>query len=314
MTDGSDRRDFLKSATALAAAIAAAPAGVDPPHRPATQAPTKAARLRRLLEGPPFHAPVIETVLQARLAEQEGFQFLCVSGQAPSRALGIPDVGLVTLSDLLTVAAPIAANTEIPVLCDMEDGKGTAMHVYRGIQLYERAGIVGALIEDASLVPHMGAPKGDVIPLQQMVDKIHAAADARRDQSFLLLIASVGLREGRPKNEVMDRAAAYAEAGADAFWFPGLPLADNAQASLVVKRPIMSTTGTVDQMKEAKVAFAAILDFGMISLGAVRRALQELKATGAVTNATKEAMPFEVLRELDHTAEVRSRAQKYHVN
>ena len=314
MTDGSDRRDWLKSAAAIAAAIAAAPARADALPRPEVQSPTRAARFRRLLEGPPFHSPVIETVLQARLAEQEGFPLLSVSGQAPSRALGIPDVGLVTLSDLLAVAAPIAGNTDVPVLCDMEDGKGTAMHVYRGIQLYERAGIVGALIEDADLVPHLGAPKGDLVPVEQMVDKIHAAADARRDQNFVLLIASVGLREGRPKNEVMDRAAAYAEAGADAFWFPGLPLADNAQASAVVKKPIMSTTGTVEQMKDAKVGWAAILDFGMISLGAVRRALQELKTTGAVANATKEALPFEVLRELDHTAEVRSRAKQYHVN
>ena len=75
----------------------------------------------------------------------------------------------------------------------------------------------------------------------------------------------------------------------------------------------MSTGGTVEQMKEAKVAFAAILDFGMISLGAVRRALQELKATGAVANATKEALPFDALRELDHTQDVRNRAKTYHV-
>lgn len=311
MPDRADRREFLKSASAVAAGLLVtgpATAAAEP-----VQSATRAARFRRLLRGEPFHSPVIETVLQARLAEQEGFPLLCVSGQAPSRALGIPDVGLVTLTDLLQVAAPIAGAVDIPVLVDMEDGKGTAMHTYRGVQLYERAGIAGALIEDADLVPHMGAPKGDLIPLDKMVDKIHAAADARRDHDFVLLIASVGLREGRSKTEVIDRAAAYAEAGADAFWFPGLPFPDNAAAADVVKRPIMSTSGTVAELKAARVAFAAMLDFGMITLGAVRRALQELKATGAMVNATKEALPFEALRTLDQSPEVRARARTYHV-
>jgi len=146
-----------------------------------------------------------------------------------------------------------------------------------------------------------------------MVDKVHAAVDARKDPNFVILIASVGLREGRAKPEVMERAQAYSEAGADAFWFPNLPLAENAQAAETIKKPLMSTSGTVDQMKEAKVSFAAMLDFGMISLGAVRRALQELKATGAMQNATKEALPFEMLRQLDHTQEVRAMARKYRV-
>ena len=92
-------------------------------------------------------------------------------------------------------------------------------------------------------------------------------------------------------NEVMERAAAYEEAGADAFWFPGLPLQEHPKAAAVVKKPLMSTDGTLAQLKDAKVAFAAILDFGTISLGAVRRALQELKTTGSVQNATKEALP-----------------------
>ncbi len=140
-----------------------------------------------------------------------------------------------------------------------------------------------------------------------MVDKIKAAVDARRDADFVVMAASVGLREGRPKTEVMDRAAAYAEAGADAFWFPGLPMAENREAFALVKKPIMSIGGTIEEMRAVNVAFAAFLDFGMIALGAVRRALQEIIATGAITNATKEALPFAALRELDDTAGERAR-------
>jgi methylisocitrate lyase len=312
MKDRTGRRDFIKSSALIAAGTLA---GTTQPIAPATaQASTlsKGARFREALKQP-FHAPVIETVHQARLCEMEGFQLVCVSGQAPSRALGIPDVGLVTMTDLLNLSATIAANTDLPVLADMEDGKGNAMHFYRGIQLFERAGMAGILVEDADLVPHMGAPKGDLVTTAQMVDKIHAAVDARRDQNFVILVAPVGLREGRALNEVFDRAAAYEQAGADAFWFPGLPLKDNVKAAEVVKKPLMSTQGTLAELKEAKVAFAAILDFGMISLGAVRRALQELKTTGAIPNATKEALPFEVLRQLDRTQEVRDRARKYNV-
>ena len=314
MSISPDRRAFLKSASAFAAgAVATAPTiGASHPIAP-DQARTRAGRLRQLLQGEPFYSPVIENLLSARLAVQEGFPFVCISGQAPSRALGIPDVGLVTLSDLLAVAAPIAGGVDIPVLLDLEDGKGSAMHVHRGIQLCERAGIAAALIEDADLNPHLGAPKGDLVPLDKMVDKIKAAADARHDPDFVLLIASVGLREGRSKTEVMDRAAAYAEAGADAFWFPALPMAENKAAYAVVKKPIMSIGGTIAEMKAVNVAFAAFLDFGMIALGAVRRALQEIKATGAITAATKDALPFAALRDLDDTAGVRERARRFHV-
>ncbi len=310
------RREFLSSATALAAGALAGPelgSATATPPMPTPQTLTRAGRLRQLFKGDPFYSPVLENLLSARLAEQEGFPFVCISGQAPSRALGIPDVGLVTLSDLLAVAEPIAGGVDIPVLLDIEDGKGTAMHVYRAIQLAERAGLSAILIEDADLVPHLGAPKGDLVPLATMVDKIKAAADARRDPDFVLLVASVGLREGRTKTEVMERAAAYAEAGADGFWFPGLPMAENKAAFGVVKKPIMSIGGTIEEMKAVNVAFAAFLDFGMIALGAVRRALQEIKATGSIATATKDALPFPALRELDRGQEVRTRARKYHV-
>lgn len=312
MLDATDRRQFLKSASALAAGTLVTPES-NAAALAARQATTKAARLRQALAGEPFYSPVIENLLSARLAEQEGFPLVCVSGQAPSRALGIPDVGLVTMSDLLAIGAPIAGGVEIPALLDIEDGKGTAMHVYRGIQLTERAGFSAVLMEDADLVPHLGAPKGDLVPKQTMIDKIKAATDARRDHDFVVMVASVGLREGRGKNEVMDRAAAYAEAGADAFWFPGLPMAENKEAYAVVKKPIMSIGGTVPEMKAANVAFAAFLDFGMIALGAVRRALQEIKSTGSIASATKDALPFPALAELDRSAEVRARARTYHV-
>ncbi|MEO8448483.1 MAG: hypothetical protein ABI647_01760, partial [Gemmatimonadota bacterium] len=79
-----------------------------------------------------------------------------------------------------------------------------------------------------------------------------SAVRAGRDRG--VLIASVGLREGPAMTEVTDRAAAYEAAGADAFWFPGLPLKDNPQAAAVVKKPPMSTDGTLAEIKEAGVA------------------------------------------------------------
>lgn len=311
MRERPDRRHFLKAATALAAGALAHPGAVT--AAAPTQSTTRAARLRRSLQGEPFYSPVIENLLSARLAEREGFPLVCVSGQAPSRMLGIPDVGLVTLDDLLRVGAPIAGGTDVPALLDIEDGKGTAMHVHRAIGLVERAGFAAVLIEDADLVPHLGAPRGDLVPTATMVDKIKAAVDARRDPDFVVMVASVGLREGRSKSEVLDRAGAYAEAGADAFWFPALPMAENREAFALVRKPIMSIGGTVEEMRAVNVAFAAFLDFGMIALGAVRRALQEIKTTGSIANATRDALPFATLRELDDTAAVRERARRFRV-
>jgi hypothetical protein len=90
-------------------------------------------------------------------------------------------------------------------------------------------------------------------------------------------------------------------------------MAENREAFDIVNKPIMSIGGTIDEMKAANVAFAAFLDFGMIALGAVRRALREIKATGSIADATREALPFPVLRELDDTAAVRERARRYGV-
>ena len=89
---------------------------------------------------------------------------------------------------------------------------------------------------------------------------------------------------------------------------------DEIKTKFEASNPTMRADSlNVDEMKAQNVAFAAFLDFGMIALGAVRRALQEIKATGSIANATKDALPFPDLRALDKTQDVRDRARRWHV-
>jgi 2-methylisocitrate lyase-like PEP mutase family enzyme len=156
-----------------------------------------------------------------------------------------------------------------------------------------------------------------VFPLARMIDNIHAAADARTD---MVLIARCLLPA--PNNsytEMLDRAAAYAEAGADAVWL-GLPTAaDYVKAADIVKKPLMSGVGranlpaTADAMKAARIAVGQAVTMMNIALGAVDKALVELKATGRMTEAQRSALSREMAAKIEHADEIDARSRKYNL-
>jgi 2,3-dimethylmalate lyase len=179
--------------------------------------PSPRARLRELLAGPaPLVAPGAYDALSARLIEQAGFDVVYMSGFGTTASLiGRPDVGLLTGAEMADNARRIVSAVDVPVIADADTGYGNALNVLRTVQLYEQAGVAGIQLEDQVMPKKCGHMSGKaVIGAEEMVGKIRAAVDARRDPDLVVIartdaVAVAGL------DEAIKRARAYADAGAD---------------------------------------------------------------------------------------------------
>jgi carboxyvinyl-carboxyphosphonate phosphorylmutase len=176
--------------------------------------------LRELLARPePLVAPGAYDALSARLVEQAGFDVVYMTGFGTTASLaGRPDVGLLTGTEMVDNARRIAAAVDVPVIADADTGYGNAINVVRTVQAYEQAGVAGIHIEDQVMPKKCGHMSGKaVIPADEMVGKIRAAVAARRDPDFLL-IARTDAAAVEGLSAAIDRARAYADAGADVLF------------------------------------------------------------------------------------------------
>lgn len=153
--------------------------------------------------------------LTARLVEETGYPLCVVTGAGVSMCRGYPDVGFVTLEEMVANARYIAEAVRIPVIVDADNGYGNALNVMRTVREFERAGVAGIHIEDQDWPKRCGHMFGKrLIPMEEMVQKIRAALDARRDEDFVIIARCDALMvEGLEKT--LERGEAYAEAGAD---------------------------------------------------------------------------------------------------
>jgi len=176
--------------------------------------------LRELLARPePLVAPGAYDALSARLVEQAGFDVVYMTGFGTTAALaGRPDVGLLTGTEMIDNARRIAAAVDVPVIADADTGYGNAINVVRTVQAYEQAGVAGIHLEDQVMPKKCGHMSGKaVIPADEMAGKIRAAVAARRDPDFLL-IARTDAAAVEGLSASIDRARAYADAGADVLF------------------------------------------------------------------------------------------------
>jgi methylisocitrate lyase len=156
------------------------------------------------------------TAYTARMAEATGFQALYLSGGGvAANSLGMPDLGISTMEDVLTDARRITDVTTLPLLVDIDTGWGGAFNIARTIRSMIRAGVAAVHIEDQVGTKRCGhRPGKEVVPVEEMVDRIKAAVDARTDPHFVLMARTDALAsEG--VNAAIERCAAYVEAGAD---------------------------------------------------------------------------------------------------
>ncbi|HET7403693.1 MAG TPA: isocitrate lyase/PEP mutase family protein [Usitatibacter sp.] len=253
-------------------------------------------RLRALVaRGPTLYVPGCYNAMSGRVLEAVGFEAIYMTGYGTSLALtGMPDVGLATMSEMVANARYIAAAVDVPLIADADTGFGNAINVIRTVREYIAAGVAGIHLEDQVMPKRCGHVAGRlVIPLEEAVGKIRAAADARdaADPDFVL-VARTDARgaSGGSLDEAIRRANAFLAAGADLAFVEGPTSADEVERICrEVKGPVFyNMTGvsprfTLDELRAMKIA-VCISPNAMLrsALGAMHDLAMAMKAEGPV--------------------------------
>ncbi len=190
---------------------------------------TPRARLRELVSAPaPLVAPGAYDALSARLIEQGGFHAVYMSGFGTTASLiGRPDVGLLSGTEMVDNARRIVSAVDVPVIADADTGYGNAINVVRTVQLFEQAGVSAIQLEDQVMPKKCGHMGGKVlVGADEMVGKLRAAVAARRDAD-LMIIARTDAVAVAGVDDAIQRARAFAKAGADALFVEAPASADD---------------------------------------------------------------------------------------
>jgi 2-methylisocitrate lyase-like PEP mutase family enzyme len=182
---------------------------------------------QRVLTGGAFLLPGVANPLAARVAEDIGYEALYVTGAGVSNTeLGLPDIGILNLSDMAGAVERIAGVVDLPLVVDADTGYGNAVNCYHAVRRLEAAGAAAIQIEDQIFPKRCGHFEGkEVAPASEMVGKIRAAVDARRDEATLI-IARTDACATEGYEAAIERASAYAEAGADILFVEALTSED----------------------------------------------------------------------------------------
>jgi 2-methylisocitrate lyase-like PEP mutase family enzyme len=156
--------------------------------------------------------------LSARLVEQAGFEAVYLSGGAVARSMGVPDIGLITLSEVIDRAAQVVSAVKIPVIADADTGYGNALNLIRAVQELERVGVAAIHLEDQVTPKRCGHLEGkEVISLPEMEKKLEAALASRIDPDFAI-IGRTDARAIHGLGEAIRRGKSFARLGVDAVF------------------------------------------------------------------------------------------------
>lgn len=283
-------------------------------------------RLRKLLAAPGLVvAPGVADALNARLVAEAGFEaiYMTGSGTAVGR-LGMPDIGLLTLSEMADNAGRIADASGLPLISDADTGYGGPINVQRTVRSFEKAGVAGIHIEDQTWPKRCGHLSGKtLIPKEEMVAKVRAACDARHDEDFVI-IARTDAISVSGLEAALDRAEAYAAAGADLIFVesPRTPeeLAAGPKRLKVPNLFNMASSGKTPFLSKEEIEalgykLAIYPNFAMLcAVPVVRKYLSELKTQGTVAHLVSEMASFRELFEIAGMEEVRRLEAKYSVD
>ncbi|GAA1352205.1 methylisocitrate lyase [Falsarthrobacter nasiphocae] len=265
-----------------------------------TPAAKRVALRKALVPGAAAQMPGAFNPLSAKLIEEKGFDGVYVSGAVLANDLGLPDVGLTTLTEVAARAGQIARMTNLPALVDADTGFGEPMNVARTIQELEHAGLSGCHIEDQFNPKRCGHLDGkNMVDLETATKRIRAAAEARIDENFLIM-ARTDLRAVEGLAAAIDRAKALVDAGADAIFPEALRSLEEFEAvCTAVDVPVLanmtefgkSELFTRDQLAAAGVA-VVIYPVTLLrsAMGAAERVLEDIR-----DNGTQEASVPEML-------------------
>ena len=190
---------------------------------------TKPRRLRELIAKRTVVLPGAFNALSAMQIERAGFEAMYVSGAALAAARGLPDIGLLSMTEVVSDSATIANAVAIPALVDADTGFGPPLAVSRTVREVERAGLSGIQLEDQDMPKKCGhLPGKRLVSRAEMVGKIKAAVEARLDPDFFI-VARTDARAVEGIAAAVERAQAYVEAGADAIFPEALESAEEFQ-------------------------------------------------------------------------------------
>ena len=266
--------------------------------------------------------PGTPNALLARVIAAHGFEGVYVTGAGiANMSLGVPDIGLVTLSELAEHVAAISDAVDIPVLVDADTGFGNALNVGRTVRLLERAGAAGIQIEDQVFPKKCGHFSGkQVIACNDMVGKIKAAVDARTDPD-LQIVARTDARAIEGLGAAIARARAYAEAGADVT-FVEAPLdiaemrriADEVPVPQIANMVFGGLTPPVPQTALAKLGFGGVLYANaalQAALKSVNDVMAALKHDGSLAHVADRLAGFEERQQTVDKARYDELEQRY---
>lgn len=193
------------------------------------QRSTKPRRLRELIAKRTVVLPGAFNALSAMQIERAGFDAVYVSGAALAAVRGLPDIGLLSMTEVVSDAATIANAVAIPALADADTGFGPSLSVMRTVRELERAGLSGIQLEDQDMPKKCGhLPGKRLVSRAEMVGKIKAAVEARLDPDFFI-VARTDARAVEGIAVAVERAKAYVDAGADAIFPDALESAEEFQ-------------------------------------------------------------------------------------
>lgn len=280
-------------------------------------------RLRELLAAPGVViAPGVADALNARMVAAEGFDAIYMTGGGTSAVrLGMPDVGLLTLPEMVDNAGRIADASGLPVVSDADTGYGNPLNVQRTVVAYEKAGVAGIHLEDQESPKRCGHLSGkSLVSTAEMCNKIKAACDARRDDDFFIIARTDALTvEGF--DAALERGRAYEAAGADMI-FVESPLTMEHLTAIPKAFKVgtlfnMASSGKTpflhkDELSKLGFKLAIYPNFAILSaIPAVRRFLRELRDKGTVGHLTKDMATFTEWFDIVGMDSVKALEEKY---
>jgi len=271
---------------------------------------SRTATLRSLLKADGIIvAPGAFNAFSAKIIEQAGFPVVYLTGYgASANLLGAPDFGLLTLTEMADHAARMAQAVGVPVVADGDTGYGNAVNVRRTIAEYERAGVAAIQLEDQLHPKRCGHMEGkEIVPAGEMVQKLRAAVDARKDPDFVI-IARTDARALVGMDEAIRRARMYLDAGADVIFVESPQSREElAKVAKEIKAPLLANM--IEHGKTPLLSAAELQDLGyklvifpLATLYMAAKAVQDcarvLKQTGTTGSLIPRMLPFHQFNEM----------------
>lgn len=286
---------------------------------------SKARRLRDLLARGTVVMPGAFNALTALQIERAGFEAVYVTGAGVAAARGLPDIGLLSMTEVVADAGAIAKAVEIPALADADTGYGPPLAVLRSVREFERAGLAGLQLEDQENPKKCGhLPGKRLVSASEMAQKIGAAAEARSDPDFLI-VARTDARAVEGMEAAIRRAQMYVEAGADALFPEALESAEEFRTfALELSKEGIKVPLVANMTEFGKTPFLSVKEFEdlgyrivlfpvttlRVAMKAVDSLLADLKAQGTQQGALSRMATRQQLYDLLRYADYEKQDQK----